>query len=411
MNFESFALDKRIMAGVVRAGYVSPTPIQIQAIPPLLAGHDLLGLAQTGTGKTAAFVLPILQKLLGRELRELKTARVLVLAPTRELALQIHENFAALGYETGIRSAAVYGGVSQVPQVKNLRQATVVVACPGRLLDLMNQGLADLSRVETLVLDEADRMLDMGFAPDIRRIVSRLPGKRQTMLFSATMPAQIRSLTREYLHNPVEVKAESSGQVEAISHVFYPVPAHLKGGLLEELLRVTDHKSLLVFTRTKHRAKSLSRKLESKGFASTFLQGNMSQNQRQEAMTGFRTGKYKIMVATDIASRGIDCDRISHVINFDMPDTAESYTHRIGRTGRARRSGEALSLITSEDAEQVRAVERILGESVERKKLGGFDYSAPGRVQSRPKPVRAASRKTSTSGKRIFMDRQDSRAR
>ena len=410
MSFDSFALDKRIMAGVNSAGYVSPTPIQIQAIPPLLAGHDLLGLAQTGTGKTAAFVLPILQKLLGLDLRDHKAARVLVLAPTRELALQIHENFTALGCKTGIRSAAVYGGVNQVPQVKNLRQATVVVACPGRLLDLMNQGLADLSQVDTLVLDEADRMLDMGFAPDIRRIVSRLTGKRQTMLFSATMPAQIRNLTREYLLDPVEVKAESSGQVEAISHVFYPVPAHLKGGLLEELLRVTDHKSLLVFTRTKHRAKSLSRKLESKGFASTFLQGNMSQNQRQEAMTGFRTGKYKIMVATDIASRGIDCDRISHVINFDMPDTAESYTHRIGRTGRARRSGEALSLITSEDAEQVRAVERILGESVERKKLGGFDYSAPGRAQSRTKPVRAASRKTSTSNTRIFMDRQDSRA-
>ena len=404
MNFESFALDKRIMAGVVRAGYVSPTPIQIQAIPPLLAGHDLLGLAQTGTGKTAAFVLPILQKLLGWELRELKTARVLVLAPTRELALQIHENFAALGYETGIRSAAVYGGMSQVPQVKNLRQATVVVACPGRLLDLMNQGLADLSRVETLVLDEADRMLDMGFAPDIRRIVSRLPSKRQTMLFSATMPAQIRSLTREYLHNPVEVKAESSGQVEAISHAFYPVPAHLKGGLLEELLRVTDHQSLLVFTRTKHRAKSLSRKLESKGFAATFLQGNMSQNRRQEAMTGFRSGKYKIMVATDIASRGIDCDRITHVINFDMPDTAESYTHRIGRTGRARRSGEALSLITREDAEQVRAVERILGRKVERRELGGFDYSAPARTEAKPKPARRVSRNLCASGNRIFLD-------
>ncbi len=405
MNFESFALDKRIMAGVSGAGYVSPTPIQVQAIPPLLAGNDVLGQAQTGTGKTAAFVLPILQKLLALNTQQRKPARVLVLAPTRELALQIHENFVELGRETGIRSVAVFGGVSQVPQVKNLRQAPVIVACPGRLLDLINQGLADLSQVDTLVLDEADRMLDMGFAPDIRRIVSRLTGKRQTMLFSATMPDQIRNLTREYLINPVEVKAETADQVEAISHTFYPVPAHLKSGLLEELLRVTDHESLLVFTRTKHRAKSLSRKLESKGFAATFLQGNMSQNRRQEAMTGFRSGKYKIMVATDIASRGIDCERITHVINFDMPDTAESYTHRIGRTGRASRSGEALSLITREDTDQVRAVERALGGNVERKELGGFDYSDPGRTGARRKPDRPVFRKPSPSGKGIFLDR------
>jgi ATP-dependent RNA helicase RhlE len=405
VNFESFALDKRIMAGVSGAGYVSPTPIQVQAIPPLLAGNDVLGQAQTGTGKTAAFVLPILQKLLALNTQQRKPARVLVLAPTRELALQIHENFVELGRETGIRSVAVFGGVSQVPQVKNLRQAPIIVACPGRLLDLINQGLADLSQVDTLVLDEADRMLDMGFAPDIRRIVSRLTGKRQTMLFSATMPDQIRNLTREYLINPVEVKAETTDQVEAISHTFYPVPAHLKSGLLEELLRVTDHESLLVFTRTKHRAKSLSRKLESKGFAATFLQGNMSQNRRQEAMTGFRNGKYKIMVATDIASRGIDCERITHVINFDMPDTAESYTHRIGRTGRASRSGEALSLITREDTDQVRAVERALGGSVERKELGGFDYSDPGRTGARRKPDRPVSRKPSPSGKGIFLDR------
>ncbi|MFP4455610.1 MAG: DEAD/DEAH box helicase [Desulfonatronovibrio sp.] len=404
MNFESFALDKRIMAGVTHAGYVSPTPIQIQAIPPLLAGNDILGLAQTGTGKTAAFVLPVLQKLLAKDTGKPGNAQVLVLAPTRELALQIHENFTELGYKTGINSAAVFGGVPQAPQVKKLKQAAVLVACPGRLLDLVNQGLVNLSSVRTLILDEADRMLDMGFAPDIQRIVSLLPGKRQTMLFSATMPDQIRTLTRKYLQNPIEIKAGPSRPIAAISHTFYPVQPHLKGGLLEELLKETEHESMLVFTRTKHRAKSLSRKLESKGFAATFLQGNMSQNRRQEAMTGFRTGKYKIMVATDIASRGIDCQRITHVINYDLPDTAESYTHRTGRTGRAERSGQALSLVTRDDAEQIRAIERILGESVERKELEGFDYSAPGRSGAKPKPARPGHRKPSRPAKGIFMD-------
>ncbi|SDB45448.1 Superfamily II DNA and RNA helicase [Desulfonatronum thiosulfatophilum] len=395
MNFDSFALDKRIMAGVSRAGYLVPTPIQEQAIPSLLEGRDVLGLAQTGTGKTAAFALPILQKLLNLDAPKRGPLRVLVLAPTRELALQIHENFVELGGETGLRSAAVFGGVGQTPQVKNLRQATIMVACPGRLLDLMNQGLADLSQVDTLVLDEADRMLDMGFAPDIRRIVSRLPRQRQTMLFSATMPEEIRKLTREYLQNPVEVKAETIGQEPAISQAFYPVPAHLKAQLLEELLRTTEHETMLIFTRTKHRAKSLAKKLENKGWAATFLQGNMSQNRRQEAMAGLRSGKYKIMVATDIASRGIDCLRISHVINFDIPDTTESYTHRIGRTGRAQQTGEALSLICRDDDEQVRAIERRFGGRIERRTLEGFDYNAPGqaepereRVQHRPRTNR-----------------------
>lgn len=391
VNFSSFALDKRIMAGVSGVGFTTPTPIQTQAIPPLLAGRDVLGLAQTGTGKTAAFVLPILQKLLQNE-PKCGPARALVLAPTRELALQIYQNFVELGCQTGIRSVAVFGGVSQVPQVKNLRQASVVVACPGRLLDLMNQGLAHLKQVDTLVLDEADRMLDMGFAPDIRRIVARLPGRRQTMLFSATMPAEIRSLTREYLHDPVEVRVGVAEPVEAITHALYPVPAHLKGQLLEALLHSTKHETMLIFTKTKHRAKSLARKLETNGWAATFLQGNMSQNRRQEAMTGFRSGKYTIMVATDIASRGIDCERISHVINFDMPDTVENYTHRIGRTGRAQRSGAAFSLVTREDDEQVRAVERNLGRRVERKVLEGFDYSRPVRVEAPGSPERALSR-------------------
>jgi ATP-dependent RNA helicase RhlE len=400
VNFESFALDKRIMVGVSRAGYQVPTPIQIQAIPPLLTGRDVLGLAQTGTGKTAAFALPILQKLLALDVAKQGPVRVLVLAPTRELAVQIHENFVELGAETGMRCAAVFGGVNQNPQVKSLSRATIVTACPGRLLDLMNQKLVDLSKVDTLVLDEADRMLDMGFAPDIRRIVSRLPVKRQTMLFSATMPDEIRKLTREYLRDPVEVKAEVTDRKASISHAFYPVPGHLKAGLLEELLRSTDHETMLVFTRTKHRAKSLAKKLENKGWAATFLQGNMSQNRRQEAMTGLRTGKYTIMVATDIASRGIDCERITHVINFDMPDTTENYTHRIGRTGRAQRTGEALSLVTREDDEQVRAIERKFGGRIERRTLEGFDYAAPGSVEpdrDRPRQGRSTYGRSGTT--------------
>ncbi|HDQ39963.1 MAG TPA: DEAD/DEAH box helicase [Desulfonatronum sp.] len=394
MTFASFALDQRIQTGVERAGYTVPTPIQTQAIPPLLAGRDILGLAQTGTGKTAAFVLPILQKLLTLNTPKHGPVKVLVLAPTRELALQIHENFETLGQDTGISSVAVFGGVSQHPQVKKLRQSTVVVACPGRLLDLMNQGLAKLDHVDTLVLDEADRMLDMGFAPDIRRIVSRLRGSRQTMLFSATMPKEIRTLTREYLHNAVEVQAGTSEPVAAISHALYPVPAHLKTELLEALLRTTAHETMLIFTRTKHRAKSLARKLETKGWAATFLQGNMSQNRRQEAMAGFRNGKYTIMVATDIASRGIDCERISHVVNFDMPDTVESYTHRIGRTGRACRSGQALSLVTREDDDQIRAVERSIGRGIDRKQLPEFDYTLPGRTDTDARPRRFAPRRT-----------------
>lgn len=394
MNFSSFALDKRIMAGVSRAGFVTPTPIQSQAIPPLLAGRDVLGLAQTGTGKTGAFVLPILQKLLHLDASKSSPARALVLAPTRELALQIHENFMELGHRTGVRNAVVYGGVSQASQVKNLTRAAVIVACPGRLLDLMGQGLADISQVDTLVLDEADRMLDMGFAPDIRRIVARLPRKRQTMLFSATMPAEIGSLAREYLNNPVEVKVRASVPVATISHTFYPVPSHLKAEFLMALLRATKHDTMLIFTRTKHRAKSLARKLDSRGWSATFLQGNMSQNRRQEAMTGFRSGRYTIMVATDIASRGIDCKKISHVVNYDMPDTAENYTHRIGRTGRAQRTGEALSLITREDKEQVSAVERNLGRSIDRKRLDGFDYSSRDRNEPQDAPRRGGRKQS-----------------
>ncbi|MDD4951712.1 MAG: DEAD/DEAH box helicase, partial [Desulfovibrionaceae bacterium] len=346
MNFESFSFDRRIAAGIKSCGYATPTPIQSRAIPAVLQGRDVMGLAQTGTGKTAAFVLPILQRLLNAKAPGQGPIRALVLAPTRELALQTHENFISLGRETGIRSAAVFGGVGFNPQIKAVRRSTVIVACPGRLIDLLNQGVIELGHVETLVLDEADRMMDMGFLPDLKRIMSRLPARRQNLLFSATMPPDIRRLADNILVDPETVQVANTAPPESVSHVFYPVRQHLKTGLLEALLDSTRYESVLIFTRTKHRAKSLAQKLSRNRLNATFLQGNMTQNQRQRALDGFRRGAFNIMVATDIAARGIDCDRISHVINFDAPDSAETYTHRIGRTGRAGRSGRALSLVT-----------------------------------------------------------------
>jgi ATP-dependent RNA helicase RhlE len=374
VDFSSFSLDRRILVGVRDCGYSSPTPIQVQAIPPVLSGRDVLGLAQTGTGKTAAFALPLLQGLIATDAEQRGPIRVLVLAPTRELALQIHDSFIALGKQTGIRCAVVFGGVGETPQVKAARQATVLVACPGRLLDLANRGLVDLSHVRALVLDEADHMFDMGFVPDVRRIMAKLPATRQNLLFSATMPTEIRKMADQVLVNPVVVQVANTAPAETIRHALYPVAPGQKVALLEALLATESHDCALIFTRTKHRAKSLARKLEQKGWLATSLQGNLSQTRRQEALDGFRTGKYRIMVATDIAARGIDCSRVTHVINFDVPDTAENYTHRIGRTGRADRSGQAMTLVTPEDGGQIRLIERVLRASLERIKLAGFVY-------------------------------------
>jgi superfamily II DNA/RNA helicase len=374
VTFDSFSFDQRISAGIAACGFETPTPIQERAIPEVLSGRDVLGLAQTGTGKTAAFALPILQRLLDADAAKRGPARTLILAPTRELAQQIHDNFVELGKQTGIRCAAVFGGVGFGPQIKAFRQATVVVACPGRLLDLLNQGVVELDKVDTLVLDEADRMMDMGFMPDIKRIMGRLPKKRQNLLFSATMPKDIRALADSILNDPATVQVAHSAPVKSVSHAFYPVAQHLKGNLLEALLDETEHESVLIFTRTKHKAKTLARKLDRDGYKATFLQGNMTQNQRQRALDGFRKGTFQVMVATDIAARGIDCERISHVINFDAPDTAETYTHRIGRTGRAGRSGCALSLMTRDDQRLMREIERLVRARIERCTVDGFDY-------------------------------------
>ncbi len=329
-----------------------------------------MGLAQTGTGKTAAFALPILQHLLkgprGR-------VRVLILSPTRELAEQTHIAIRKLGRKTGIRSLTVYGGVSAKSQIKGLRAgAEIVVACPGRLLDLMGQREINLSQVEVVVLDEADQMFDMGFLPDIRRILSALPKSRQTLLFSATMPDEIRGLANEFLHNPVKVELGASRPVETVGHAVYPVDQTRKFELLLALLRQSGNGKVLVFTRTKYRAKKIARQLMQAGLPATSLQGNLSQNRRVEAMNNFRSGRVKVLVATDIASRGIDVSLISHVINYDMPDTAIAYTHRIGRTGRMAKLGAALSLATQDDLPMVRTIERLIGSSLERRTLAGF---------------------------------------
>jgi superfamily II DNA/RNA helicase len=412
VDFSSFSFDQRLGVGIRDCGYVSPTPIQVQAIPPVLAGRDVLGLAQTGTGKTAAFALPLLQRMIDASAPLRGPVRVLVLAPTRELALQIHETFISLGKQTGIRCAAVFGGVGENPQIKAAAQSSVLVACPGRLLDLLNRGLVDLSRVDALVLDEADRMFDMGFLPDLRRIMAKLPARRQNLLFSATMPPEIRKIADQVLVQPAVVQVANTAPPEKIRHALFPVSAGQKMALLEAYLGAEEHDCVLVFTRTKHRAKSLARKLEQKGMQATSLQGNLSQNRRQEALDGFRTGKYRIMVATDIAARGIDCARVTHVINFDVPDTAENYTHRIGRTGRADKSGQAMTLITPEDSAQIQAIERILGGRLPRVRLDGFLYDnaaggsdsafeepreprGNGRNQPRNAPARAARPRTS----------------
>ena len=372
MNFEQFSFDRRIVARIKAANYTTPTPIQQQTIPMVLEGHDVMGLAHTGTGKTAAFMLPILQRLSQGPFRRV---RALIIAPTRELAEQIHQMGLDLGKDTDVSSVSIYGGVSKVSQVSRLRSgAEIVIACPGRLLDLVYDGDIDLSCVEVLVLDEADRMCDMGFLPDIRRILKLLPAQRQTLFFSATMPEDSRELADNILKDPVVVQIGKIAPVETVSHALYPVPDILKKDLLLAMLQQTPTGRVLIFTRTKYRARNLARDMEKGGYRAAALQGNMSQSQRQKAINGFRDGKYDILVATDVAARGIDVSEISHVINFDIPDTVDAYTHRIGRTGRAHRSGEAFTLAGRADEQMIRDIEKLLGTRIERRRLPDFDY-------------------------------------
>lgn len=372
MNFDQFSFDPRIAARIRAVGYTTPTTIQQQAIPKVLAGRDVMGIAQTGTGKTAAFMLPILQRLTTGPLRRV---RVLIVTPTRELAEQIHDMTRDFSQNSKVRSVSVYGGVSKPSQVSRLRNgAEIVIACPGRLLDISGDGDIDLSRVEVLVLDEADRMIDMGFLPDIRRILKLLPARRQNLFFAATMPEDIRKLAGQILQDAVTVQIGEIAPAKTVSHALYPVPANLKKSLLLAMLEQMSTGRVLIFTRTKHRARNLARDLEKGGHRAAALQGNMSQNARQRSIDGFRKGKYDILAATDVASRGIDVSEISHVINFDIPNTVDDYTHRIGRTGRARRTGEAFTLAAQADEKMVREIEKQLGTRIERRRLPEFNY-------------------------------------
>jgi ATP-dependent RNA helicase RhlE len=374
MKFEEFNLDARLLAGIQYAGFTVPTPIQEQAIPVAMAGRDVMGLAQTGTGKTAAFALPILQRLMHSKLGKV---RALVIAPTRELAEQIHQTFVTLGQKTKVRSVAIYGGVSKYRQAMALRRGVeIVVACPGRLLDHVGDNAIDLSGIEVLVMDEADRMCDMGFLPDIRRILRLVPTERQTLFFSATMPPEIRGLADDILVQPATVQVDMSAPAKTVSHALYPVPEGLKTKLLLAMLEKTATGRVLVFTRTKRRARNLADDLQRSKYRVSALQGNMVQSQRQAALNGFRDGKYDILVATDIAARGIDVSDISHVINFDMPDTVDAYTHRIGRTGRALQTGEAFTFAMPTDEPAVRDIEKVMGQPLERRRLEGFDYGS-----------------------------------
>ncbi len=377
MSFKQFQFIEQINSNISDCGYEHPTPIQEKAIPEVIEGHDILGLAQTGTGKTAAFALPLIQRLAKGPKGKV---RALVIAPTRELAEQIHRSFQELSVKTGLRSIAVYGGVGKNPQFEAFRRGIeILVACPGRLLDHLNNHDLKLDKVETLVLDEADQMFDMGFFPDIRRILKHLPRQRQTLLFSATMPADIRKLADETLTNPKEISIKLEQPLDLITQAVYPVSKRQKSALLLHLLKTEPVEgSTLVFTRTKYGAKNLAKKLDKVKISATALQGNMSQNQRQNAMNGFRDGKFSVLVATDIAARGIDVSRVAQVINFDLPSTAEAYTHRIGRTGRAERSGRAISFMCYDDQVMVKAIERLQGKTIKRISVEGFAMEESG---------------------------------
>jgi len=387
MPFRNFGLDANILKAVQEAGYTEPTPIQTAAIPQILAGHDLIGIAQTGTGKTAAFVLPILTKLasMSRDSGP-RSIRALIVAPTRELVVQIEENVRAYGKHLPLRAATIYGGVGERAQIEALRSGVdLIVATPGRLLDLMGRRFCDFSRLQFLVLDEAERMLDMGFLPDIRRIVKAVPQKRQTLLFSATLSSEIEAVTHEFLRAPKTVQiGRRANPADTVTQLVYEVPKHLKPALLVHLLREPNLNMVLIFSRMKHSADRIARSLEASGIRTATLHSNRSQNQRLRALKDFKSGAVRVLVATDIAARGIDVDGISHVVNYDFPMHPEDYVHRIGRTGRAHAVGDAISFVTPEDHSALRSLERFIGRGIVRKRAEGFNYtsaapaSAPG---------------------------------
>ena len=373
MPFSNFPLHPDLLRAVKELGFLRPTPIQEQAIPPAAEGKDLLACAMTGSGKTAAFVLPILHRLMGKPRG---TTRALILTPTRELAAQIHQHMDELAVHTAVTGAPVFGGVGMGPQEHAFRSGVdVVVATPGRLLDHFRFPYAKLPHLEILVLDEADRMLDMGFLPDIRRVLKHIPAKRQTLFFSATMPGEIASLAREMLHHPVTINLErKSAPAVGITQAVYPVARELKSALLVELLKRDIVNEAIVFTRTKHRANRLADVLERHGIKNARIHGNRSQNQRTQALEGFKSGQFRVLVATDIVARGIDVEDLSHVINFDVPAEPDAYIHRVGRTARAEATGDAFTFVAPDEARDLAAIERAIGKPLPRVTLPGFDY-------------------------------------
>jgi ATP-dependent RNA helicase RhlE len=388
LSFESLGLEPRLLKGVAAMGYTEPTPIQNESIPHVLAGHDVVGCAQTGTGKTAAFVLPLLQRI-----KPQGGIQALVVTPTRELAVQIGDVARDASKFTGHRAVVIYGGVGYEPQLQKLRRGVdLVVATPGRLLDIQNRGSINLSKVQILVLDEADRMLDMGFWPDVRKIIALLPPERQNLLFSATMSSDVMRVAGSTLHNPISIETSPARKpIEKIHQAIYPVNQMQKAELLVELLKGGELNRVLVFTRTKHRADRVCRHLEHNRIRGAAIHSNRTQAQRQRALDGFKDGTYRVLVATDIVARGIDVDRISHVINYDLPSVAQDYVHRIGRTARAGKTGTAISFLAAEQAGELREIEVMLGEPLPCRDLDGFQYMqrlipSPERTAKKAKP-------------------------
>ena len=402
MPFTALGLGSKITQALRDKGYVEPTPIQAKAIPVILSGRDVIGVAQTGTGKTAAFVLPLLEKLAAAPQPE-RRMRALVIAPTRELVVQIEENIRAYGRHLHLRYATIFGGVGEQPQIQALRRGVdMVVATPGRLIDLMEQRHVDFKALQVLVLDEADRMLDMGFLPAIRRIVSATPSARQTLLFSATLSKEIERITKEFLKNPalVEIGARSS-PADAVTQWVVEVSMAAKVPALIHLLKDAALESVLVFSRTKHGAERIARKLESVGVPTATLHSNRTQGQRLAALKRFKSGEVRVLIATDIAARGIDVDGISHVINFDFPPQPEDYVHRIGRTGRAQAIGDAISFVTRDDEDNLRRLEKFLGRGITRRRLEGFVANTPHPPSHGPEPgARATEDKSSAAHRR-----------
>jgi ATP-dependent RNA helicase RhlE len=378
-TFDQLGLIPELLDAVRDAGYTTPTPIQVQAIPVALGGRDIMGLAQTGTGKTAGFTLPIIQRLLDGKPAippNAHRARALILTPTRELCVQVEESFRKYGRHSKLRAVAIYGGVGLEPQQEKLRKGIdVIVATPGRLLDHMERENVKFDDLEILVLDEADRMLDMGFAPQLNRIVAEIPRFRQTMLFSATMPPEVEALARKYLRKPVVVQVgRRSETASTVTHAVYPVPTSKKVELLAHLLLDEGLDSVLVFTRTKHGADRVVRHLSEKGIEATAMHADKSQGERTRALEDFKSGKIRVLVATDIAQRGLDVSGISHVINYDVPQQPEDYVHRIGRTGRAAASGDAFTFMSPGEIAMVRTIERVIGKSIPRISVPGYDF-------------------------------------